>query len=485
MRDNEYPNGVGVPVNEDGTYRSGRYYHIPEDNIYQTGTDWTNANETAGTDSNLYSDVNITGKTYKKRKQREKSKSGRKIVLSMCMGMLFGIFAGAGFLVVTATADHTRTEASGSGTEDIYANPDTEGFLNQEGLQEEAEMEQPPASVSEATAQVTAVVTDVTAIVEEVMPAMVSILNEYTEKVSYFGQTYSQSGEASGSGIIIGENETELLLATNYHVIEDTDKLTVTFVDGTEAQAVVKGTDENMDLAVIAILLSDLGPDTGDAITIARMGDSDSLAIGEPAIAIGNALGYGQSVTTGVISAVERYLEMEDGTSIGPFIQTDAAINPGNSGGALLDIKGELVGINSIKIGESRIEGMGYAIPISAARPILDDLMSRETRVKVPEKERGYLGISGISIMEEEAERYGIPEGLYVSRVLENTAAAQAGIKRGDIIVQVGERKISSMDQLIEELEYYRAGDTVTMYIMKMTEEGYQRMTVQVTLGGR
>ena len=238
-----------------------------------------------------------------------------------------------------------------------------------------------------------------------------------------------------------------------------------------------------MDLAVIAIPLKELDRDTIGTIAIATLGDSDALSIGEPAIAIGNALGYGQSVTTGVISALNRMLESSDGSNSGPFIQTDAAINPGNSGGALLNIKGELIGINSNKIGGTRIDGMGYAIPISAAKPILSDLMSRETRFKVSAENRGYLGITGINITEVEAQMYGMPQGVYINQVLGNAAAAKAGLKKGDIIVKIGEQDIKSMSDLKEELEYYEVGSEVTFTVMQMHDGGYAGTKIRVVLG--
>ena len=317
------------------------------------------------------------------------------------------------------------------------------------------------------------------------MPAMVSIINVYTEQTSYFGKTISEPAQASGSGIIIGENETELLIATNFHVVEQADSLLVTFVNDKQLEAVVKGCDVNMDLAVIAIPLTSLDTETKEAIAIAQMGDSDALLIGEPAIAIGNALGYGQSVTTGVISALNRQLEAYDGSMSGPFIQTDAAINPGNSGGALLNVRGELIGINSNKIGGTRIEGMGYAIPISAARPILDELMSRETRIRVPAEERGYMGITGVNISEEVASSYNMPLGVYISQVMDESAAEAAGLKEGDIIIGIGEVEIVSMAQLKKELEYYRVGDVVTLSVMKVGDSSYENVKIDLTLGSK
>ena len=334
------------------------------------------------------------------------------------------------------------------------------------------------------TDSITTIVADVSEVVKEVMPAIVSINNHYTEKMSYFGQTMTSEADASGSGIIVGQNDTELLIVSNYHVIENADELTVQFTEGSEAKASIKGTDPDMDLAVIAVPVSDVDNAALQEIAVATLGDSDSLTVGEPAIAIGNSLGYGQSVTTGVISALNRNIQLSDGTD-GTFIQTDAAINPGNSGGALLNMKGEVVGINSNKIGGSAVEGMGYAIPISAASPIIAELMLKETKNKVAEEERGYLGISGISVTQEVSEAYGMPEGVYISQVYENTAAAAAGLRIGDIIVEFDGDKISSMDALQRELEFYAQGDTVDVTVMTPGAGGYESRTVQLTLGNR
>ncbi len=332
------------------------------------------------------------------------------------------------------------------------------------------------------TQSVTPSAVDVSEVVKEVMPAIVSINNHYAETMSWFGQQYVNEADASGSGIIVGQNDTELLIATNYHVISDTEGLTVQFVEGSEAEAAVKGTDAKMDLAVIAVKIDDIDKAALNEIAVATLGDSDSLVVGEPAIAIGNSLGYGQSVTTGVISALDRTIELSDGAD-GTFIQTDAAINPGNSGGALLNMKGEVIGINSNKIGGSAIEGMGYAIPISAASPIIAELMLKETKNKVAEDERGYLGISGITVTEYVIEAYDMPEGVYISQVYENTAAAAAGLRKGDIITAFDGERITSMDELQRELEFHAMGDTVDVTVMSVGIQGYAEMTVQLTLG--
>ena len=478
MYDNEYPNGTGTPGQEEESDRLGKYYPI-----YDAANDYNN-----------YGGTPSGSNDHDRKPRKEKAGFGKKLAAAVVLGLFFGICAGIGFFSIGFAAGNTGKEEAVSVSEEQALTDDTadtetsiESMETEESMEAAPQAQAPEISQSRPvlseSSSVSAVVTDVTGIVEQVMPAMVSILNNYTERTSYFGQTYTQQEQASGSGIIIGENDTELLLVTNYHVIEQADSLEVTFVNEKTAEAVVKGTDESMDLAVIAIPLKELDRDTIDTIAIATLGDSDALSIGEPAIAIGNALGYGQSVTTGVISALNRMLESSDGSNSGPFIQTDAAINPGNSGGALLNIKGELIGINSNKIGGSRIEGMGYAIPISAAKPILSDLMSRETRFKASAENRGYLGITGINITEVEAQMYGMPQGVYINQVLENAAAAKAGLKKGDIIVKIGEQDIKSMSDLKEELEYYEAGSEVTFTVMQMHDGGYASTQIRVVLG--
>lgn len=331
---------------------------------------------------------------------------------------------------------------------------------------------------------VTTTVTDVSEIVKAVMPAIVSIVNEYTvmEDYGYFG-TYEEEYVASGTGIIVGENETEIILVTNYHVIEDADRLEVTFVDGSTAEASVRGSDEEMDLAILTIPIASLEKGTMDNIAVAVLGNSDELEVGEPAIAIGNALGYGQSVTTGVISAVDRKIGLDD--IDGTFIQTDAAINPGNSGGALLNIQGEVIGINSSKIGGEAIEGMGYAIPITEALPILQELMTKVVRNKVDAEDKGYIGITAWS-SEDYMYYYDVslPYGVYVETVYDNTAAQKAGIKEGDVITKFGDYKIADMADLDNALWYYAAGESVYVELSRMDKRGsYRTMALTLELG--
>ena len=331
---------------------------------------------------------------------------------------------------------------------------------------------------------VTYVESDVSNVVEKVMPAMVSIVNNFTETANVFGQQYTQEEAASGSGIIVGKTDDELLIVSNNHVVESADTLTVTFIDGSEAQAQVKGLDSDMDLAVIAVSLNDLSDDTKNAITVATLGSSDDLKLGEPVIAIGNALGYGQSVTNGIVSALNREITLENG-STGTFIQTNAAINPGNSGGALLNMNGEVIGINSNKIGGTAVEGMGYAIPITSASPIIADLMERQTRNKVAEDEVGYIGISLQEVTSQISQMYNMPEGIYVVSVEEGSAAANAGIMKGDIITKFDGSSISSYSDLQKTLQYYAAGDSATITVHRPQNGEYVSVELNLTLGSR
>lgn len=327
------------------------------------------------------------------------------------------------------------------------------------------------------------VTTDVTKIVDSCMPSVVSITNMSVQQVqSFFGGTQEQESESAGSGIIIGENDTELLIATNYHVVEGSDTLTVSFIDEESVEANLKGADSSKDLAVIAVNLDDIKDSTKDQIKVATLGDSDSLQVGEPAVAIGNALGYGQSVTTGVISATNRQL---DGYSSN-LIQTDAAINPGNSGGALLNSKGEVIGINSAKIAESSVEGIGYAIPISDVSDTLTDLMNQETKTKVAEDEQGQIGIQGVDVTEDSAQMYNIPTGVYISSVVKGGGAEKAGLSKGMVITGIDGTTVDSMSTLQEQLQYYKAGETVKLTVEVPSNSGdYQEKEIEVTLGSK
>ncbi len=327
--------------------------------------------------------------------------------------------------------------------------------------------------------------TELTRVVDQVMPSIVSVYNDFTQEVqTFYGQTYTRQGESTGSGIIIGKTDRELLIVTNNHVVEGADNLRVLFIDQETCNAEIKGTDPSNDLAVIAVPLESIKDTTQGQIKVATLGNSDNLKIGEDVIAIGNALGYGQSVTTGIVSANNR--EISDETITGTFIQTDAAINPGNSGGALVNINGNVIGINSSKIGGDTVEGMGFAIPITRAIPIIEDLMSRETLNKVDEAEQGTIGISGATVTSDVSKAYNMPVGVYVAQILENGGAASSDLREGDIITAINKQSISSMEELQKMLQYYKAGTEVTLTVQRQDGQGsYKEAEVKVTLGTR
>lgn len=342
---------------------------------------------------------------------------------------------------------------------------------------------------------------DVSEIVSEALPSIVSITTKSVQEVqNYFGmygmygyapQQQEQEVEGSGSGIIVGKNDDELLIATNYHVVEGADTLSVAFTDGNAVEASVKGFDEERDLAVVSVSLDDVEDDTMDAISIANIGSSDDLKVGEQVVAIGNALGYGQSVTTGIVSAKNRRMDSDNNTvtdgsddsSDGVnLIQTDAAINPGNSGGALLNMEGEVVGINSAKLASTEVEGMGYAIAISDVTDILQNLMNETSRDKLDDSEHGVLGIEGSSVSSEAVQMYGIPAGVFVKKVTEGGVADKAGLKANSVITEFNGKTVSSIDQLIEYLSYYEPDEEVELTVQVPHGTSYKEETVKVTL---
>ena len=384
-------------------------------------------------------------------------------------GVAGGVFTGVTYATgATAKAQATQTESDSS--------------------QQTTTTKLQTATASTSTASSTSSGSmDVTSIVQSAMPSIVAITNKSVQEVqNYFsmfsrgGGTQEQEVESQGSGIIIGQNDSELLIATNNHVVEGADTLSVCFADDNACEATVKGTDSDNDLAVIAVKLSDISDDTMSKIKIAEIGDSNQLQVGEQVVAIGNALGYGQSVTTGIVSAVNR--QLEDSNSENGFIQTDAAINPGNSGGALLNMQGQVIGINSAKLASTEVEGMGYAIPVSTASPIFEDLMNRQTRTKVSSDQAAALGIKGQSVDSSIAEAYGIPQGVYVAEIEQGSAAEKAGITAGSVITKFDDTTIESMDDLKSCLEYYAAGETVDL-VVKIADNGsYVEKTLTITL---
>lgn len=466
------------------TDRIGGSIMYENDNFsgYETGnenTTGTFSGVSAAESANGYTTYQMGGSTGNNTESKNPKKHGgyfRKAVVSVSLGLFFGLFAGIGFYAVQQGTGMLKTGTDTAVVDEVTSEAATESSQ----------------STPQLATNVTYVESDVSDVVEKVMPAMVSIVNNFTETANVFGQQYTQEEAASGSGIIVGKTDDELLIVSNNHVVESADTLTVTFIDGSEAQAQVKGLDSDMDLAVIAVSLNDLSDDTKNAITVATLGSSDDLKLGEPVIAIGNALGYGQSVTNGIVSALNREITLENG-STGTFIQTNAAINPGNSGGALLNMNGEVIGINSNKIGGTTVEGiggtivegMGYAIPITSASPIIADLMERQTRTKVAEDEVGYIGISLQEVTSQISQMYNMPEGIYVVSVEEGSAAANAGIMKGDIITKFDGSSISSYSDLQKTLQYYAAGDSATITVQRPQNGEYVSVELNLTLGSR
>ena len=332
--------------------------------------------------------------------------------------------------------------------------------------------------------------TDVSQVVEEAMPAVVAVASTAVYQMPDFGFGWffgggSQSYEvpSSGSGIIIGENDTELLIVTNNHVVQDTVSLKITFVDDAAVDAAVKGTDTDTDLAVISVPLDQIPQETKEKISVARLGDSDGLKVGQGVIAIGNALGYGQSVTVGYVSALNREIKTSDGNTR-VLLQTDAAINPGNSGGALLNMKGEVIGINAAKYSSTEVEGIGYAIPVSGVQDILDELMNRKTRSEVAEEKRGYLGIQGTTVDEDAAAAFGMPKGVYVYKILKDGAAADSQLREKDIITKLDGMTVKSMQELQKLLKGYEAGETIELLVQRQEDGQYKEIQIPVTLTG-
>ena len=420
----------------------------------------------------------------------------KKVGTTVALAVIFGLVASVVFQALNFTADKylkTKTGTTQIGT--------TESVFLQEASSQESESDQTAADTASGNGTVVAVA-------QASMPSVVAITTVSVQEIpSFFGYGSRQyKSAASGSGIIVGDNDDELLIATNNHVVEGATSLSVCFIGDDVANAEtetvnagdsgdlnledavsakIKGTDADNDLAVVAVRKSDIPEDTLNQIKIAQIGSSDDLVVGQQVVAIGNALGYGQSVTSGWVSALNRTISTEDGTNSTGLIQTDAAINPGNSGGALLNMKGELIGINSAKYADSSVEGMGYAIPISKAKPILEDLMNRETREKVDTSEKGYLGVVLSNLTTEAIQMYNIPSGAFVRGVDQDSPAENGGICKGDIIVKFDGQKVSDGDDLLDKLQYYKSGETIEAVVARADNGEYKESTVEVTLGTR
>lgn len=434
-----------------------------------------NPNETEGNTSNGTTFYNNgqgdDGKTPKKKKEHKKMP---KAVAVTGLALMFGVVSSATFL----TTNYVGTKVLKLGTTQKSTSTTSTSAVTSN------------ASLTKTSSVVTS---DVSSVVENVMPSIVSITNMSVQEVqNYFGGTSKQESESAGTGIIISQNDSELLVVTNNHVVAGSDTLTVTFADGNSVEANIKGTDSEYDVAVVAVPLDSISEDTKKAISVATLGDSTELKVGEPAIAIGNALGYGQSVTTGVISALYRSVSETDQTtgetteSSVKLIQTDAAINPGNSGGALVNASGEVIGINSSKLVGDSVEGVGYAIPISDVSDLIENLMNQETKTKVAEADQGAIGIKGMSVSTEYSQQLNMPEGVYVSEVTKGGGAEKAGMTRGCIITGINGTKVSSMDDLQEQRQYYAKGDEVELTIQVPQSNGeYQEQSVTVILGAK
>ena len=426
-------------------------------------------------------------------KIRKIAKKG--LTLSLCAVLAGGLAAGS-FEGVNKLAGW-----SGATTVEAASNKDETTLTYAKSEKKDADTSDSKSDTGKDTGSTAKGNLDVSEIASEALPSIVSITTKSVQEVqNYFGmygmygyapQQQEQEVEGSGSGIIVGKNDDELLIATNYHVVEGADTLSVAFTDGNAVEASVKGFDEERDLAVVSVSLDDVKDDTMDAISIAKIGSSDDLKVGEQVIAIGNALGYGQSVTTGIVSAKNRRMDSDNNTvtdgsddsSDGVnLIQTDAAINPGNSGGALLNMEGEVVGINSAKLASTEVEGMGYAIAISDVTDILQNLMNETSRDKLDDSEHGVLGIEGSSVSSEAVQMYGIPAGVFVKKVTEGGSADKAGLKANSVITEFNGKTVSSIDQLMEYLSYYEPDEEVELTVQVPHGTSYKEETVKVTL---
>lgn len=424
-----------------------------------------------------------------KKKRKKGNGFGKKVVSVACLGLVFGVTAGAVFSVPAYMSVKELNQAKAA-LEQAQAQtgdslPGTQGSASlsttTNGL-----------TTSNAAYSKNKVDANIAAIAKNCLPSVVSITNKGVTEVQTFFGKYLQDTEGSGSGIIIGENDTELLIVTNYHVVSGGNELTVVFSydedsdDPSIVTAKIKGYDADKDLAVIAVPLSEVTDEMRAQIKVATIGSSSDLELGQEVVAIGNALGYGQSVTTGIISALNREVTVSDdngGTITNKLIQTDAAINPGNSGGALLNMNGELIGINSVKVSSSSVEGMGYAIPISDVQSIIEELMLKESREVVSESAQGYLGISGTDVTNEINETYDLPLGVFITKIYDGSPAASAGLAKGNIITKFDGQTIKTWNDLVTVLTYYRAGETVDVVAMVQGADGYVEKTFTLMLG--
>lgn len=403
---------------------------------------------------------------------RKKNSWARKAAGITAAAVLFGTVAGG----VMTGVNYVGARLTGLADITATAPAETEGTTT-------AQVPETSAASNNGSTTAVSTVTDVSSIAEKAMPSLVAINDTMTvEQNNFFGMPQTYQAQSSGSGIIVGQNDTELLIATNNHVVSGATDMKVTFTDSTQVAAAVKGTDSATDLAIIAVKLSDIPSDTMSKIKVATLGNSDNVKVGQQVIAIGNALGYGQSLTVGYISALDHEITDENGIQH-TYIQTDAAINPGNSGGALLDLNGNVIGINAAKNASTEVEGMGFAIPISKAQEILNNLMTKKTREAVDESAQGYLGIQGTNIDANASKEYGMPVGIYVYKIVEGGAAANSDLKEKDIITKFDGQSVTNMEELKQMLTYYEGGSTVSLTVQSLVNGSYVEHEVQITLG--
>lgn len=403
---------------------------------------------------------------------RKKNSWARKAAGITAAAVLFGTVAGG----VMTGVNYVGARLTGLADITAAAPAETEGTTT-------AQVPETSAASNNGSTTAVSTVTDVSSIAEKAMPSLVAINDTMTvEQNNFFGMPQTYQAQSSGSGIIVGQNDTELLIAINNHVVSGATDMKVTFTDSTQVAAAVKGTDSATDLAIIAVKLSDIPSDTMSKIKVATLGNSDNVKVGQQVIAIGNALGYGQSLTVGYISALDREITDENGIQH-TYIQTDAAINPGNSGGALLDLNGNVIGINAAKNASTEVEGMGFAIPISKAQEILNNLMTKKTREAVDESAQGYLGIQGTNIDANASKEYGMPVGIYVYKIVEGGAAANSDLKEKDIITKFDGQSVTNMEELKQMLTYYEGGSTVSLTVQSLVNGSYVEHEVQITLG--
>ena len=465
-----YPEDHAPEKNTSG--RASEERTFPEKSASEKKTQWQESRQQAPGREKTYR--NEYHNEYREAPQTPKRKNSwaRKAAGITAAAVLFGTVAGG----VMTGVNYVGARLTGLSDITASASAETEGTTT-------AQIPETKAASDDQSTTPVSTVTDVSSIAEKAMPSLVAINDTMTvEQNNFFGMPQTYQAQSSGSGIIVGQNDTELLIATNNHVVSGATDMKVTFTDSTQVAAAVKGTDSATDLAIIAVKLSDIPSDTMSKIKVSTLGDSDHVKVGEQVIAIGNALGYGQSLTVGYISALDREITDENGIQH-TYIQTDTAINPGNSGGALLDLNGNVIGINAAKNASTEVEGMGFAIPISKAQEILNNLMTKKTREAVDESAQGYLGIQGTNIDANASKEYGMPVGIYVYKIVEGGAAANSDLKEKDIITKFDGQSVTNMEELKQMLTYYEGGSTVELTVQSLVNGAYVEHNVQITLG--